>query len=326
MSRFINPFTDFGFKKIFGQEVNSDLLIDFLNSLLTGERHILDIEFMDKERHGRSAGERSLIYDIYCKTDTGEYIIVEMQNRKQNKFLDRMLFYTSRSIAEQGEKGRLWDYNIKAVYGIAFMNFTDDTLSEFRTDAIIADKSTGRQMSDKLRLIFLQLPLFKIEDPEKCSSDFERWIYVLKNMETLERMPYAAKSKVFKKLESISNLSELTPRERQKYDEAIRIMRDNYTFELEAKQRLEEAIKKAQEEAMARGLKEGVEKGMEEGLEKGMQKGMQKGIEKGMEKGLKDGILQTARNMFDRGIDVDIIAACTGLSADYIRNNFKKEQ
>ena len=49
-------------------------------------------------------------------------------------------------------------------------------------------------------------------------------------------------------------------------------------------------------------------------------------MEKGMEKGLKEGILQTARNMFDRGIDVDIIAACTGLSADYIRNNFKKEQ
>ncbi len=285
MARFINPFTDFGFKKIFGQEVNSDLLIDFLNSLLVGERHILDIEFMNKERHGRSASERSLIYDIYCKTDSGEYIIVEMQNRKQNRFLDRMLFYTSRSISEQGERGRLWDYDIKAVYGIAFMNFTEDTLTEFRTDAIIADKSTGRQMSDKLRLIFLQLPLFKIDDPEKCTSDFERWIYVLKNMETLERMPYAAKSKVFKKLESITNLSELTPRERLKYDEAIRIMRDNYTFELEAKQRLEEA----------------------------------------KEKGREDGILQTAQNMLEQGLDISLVAVCTGLSEDYIRQNLAKK-
>ncbi len=309
MARFINPFTDFGFKKIFGQEVNSDLLIDFLNSLLVGERHILDIEFMNKERHGRSASERSLIYDIYCKTDSGEYIIVEMQNRKQNRFLDRMLFYTSRSISEQGERGRLWDYDIKAVYGIAFMNFTEDTLTEFRTDAIIADKSTGRQMSDKLRLIFLQLPLFKIDDPEKCTSDFERWIYVLKNMETLERMPYAAKSKVFKKLESITNLSELTPRERLKYDEAIRIMRDNYTFELEAKQRLEEAIKKAQEKA----LKEGLEKGLE------------KGLEEGREKGREDGILQTAQNMIEQGLDISLVAVCTGLSEDYIRQNLAKK-
>ena len=49
MGKFINPFTDVGFKLIFGQEINKDLLIDFLNSLLEGERHIKDIRFLDKE-------------------------------------------------------------------------------------------------------------------------------------------------------------------------------------------------------------------------------------------------------------------------------------
>lgn len=76
MGKFIKLFTDYGFKKIFGQEISKDLLIDFLNDLLKGERVITDFTFLNNEQLPADEDGRSLIYDIYCSTDTGEKIIV----------------------------------------------------------------------------------------------------------------------------------------------------------------------------------------------------------------------------------------------------------
>ena len=90
MGRFINPFTDFGFKFLFGREVEKELLIDFLNDLLVGEHVITDIQFLNNEQQPEVKTERGLIYDIYCRTNTGEHIIVEMQNREQDRKSTRL--------------------------------------------------------------------------------------------------------------------------------------------------------------------------------------------------------------------------------------------
>ena len=82
MAKYINPFTDVGFKRIFGQELSKPLLLDFLNSLFEGEKRIVNLTFLDKEQPALFEEDRSLIYDIYCETDDGEKIIVEMQNRR----------------------------------------------------------------------------------------------------------------------------------------------------------------------------------------------------------------------------------------------------
>ena len=97
MGKFINPFTDVGFKRIFGQEMSKPVLIAFLNSLLTGERRIVDVKYLDKEQLGLSDGDRSLIYDVYCETETGEHIIVEMQNKSQPYFKNRSVYYVAPS-------------------------------------------------------------------------------------------------------------------------------------------------------------------------------------------------------------------------------------
>ena len=125
MGRFINPFTDFGFKFLFGREVEKELLIDFLNDLLVGEHVITDIRFLNNEQPPEVKTERGLIYDIYCVTDTGERIIVEMQNREQPYFKDRALFYLSRAITQQAKRG-VWNFQLDAVYGVFFMNFVMD--------------------------------------------------------------------------------------------------------------------------------------------------------------------------------------------------------
>ena len=253
MAKFINPFTDWGFKTIFGQEINKDLLISFLNDLLAGEHHIADITFKDKEQLPELKDMRGIVYDIYCTTDKGDHLIVEMQNRYQEHFVDRSLFYASRAIVRQGVKGSNWDYSLTPVYTVCFMNYnvTNLTPQKFRTDVMLMDIEKGEVFSKNLRFIYLMLPLFKKEENE-CENDFERWIYILKNMSTFERMPFLARNAVFKKLSEIADISALSKDERDKYDESIKRMRDAISLMTTAKN-------------------EGREEGREEGLELGRQ-------------------------------------------------------
>lgn len=226
MSKFINPFTDVGFKRIFGQEISKPVLLVFLNSLLEGERKIIDLKFLDKEQLGLESGDRSLIYDIYCETETGEHIIVEMQNKYQPYFKERSIYYTARSIVEQGERGSQWKYDIKAVYLVAFLNFRISDISKgFRTDVALMDMKERTLFSDKVRLVYLQLPYFT-KEADECETIFEKIIYTLKHMDILQRMPWMAQNAVFKRLSEIAEVASLNSEERRKYDESLRAYRD----------------------------------------------------------------------------------------------------
>jgi len=227
MGKFINPFTDIGFKRIFGQEVSKPVLITFLNSLLEGEQKIVDLKYLDKEQPGESTDDKSLIYDVYCEVEGGDHIIVEMQNKSQPWFKERCVYYMSRAISRQGEPGKEWHYSdLKAVYLIAFMNFKRSDISEkFRTDVSLMDMERRTTFTNKLRMVFLQLPLFT-KEADDCNTIFEKIIYVLKNMDVLKRMPWMAQEAVFQKLASIADVTSLTKQERMAYDENLRKYRD----------------------------------------------------------------------------------------------------
>ena len=285
MAKYINPFTDVGFKRIFGQELSKPLLLDFLNSLFEGEKHIANLTFLDKEQPALFEEDRSLIYDIYCETDDGEKIIVEMQNKSQPFFKNRSIYYVSESIARQGERGSAWNYAIDSVYLVAFLNFSPiDFKKQFRTDVVLAEKGTKEQFSDKLRMIFLQLPLFT-KEADECENQVERWIYLLKNMETLNRLPWAAQSAVFQKLESIADVGGMTRAERLQYDEALKKYRDTIS------------------------VFEGVRL---EGLAEGRMEGRMEG--RANEK------KETIRRLLASGASVDIISIATGMPEVDVRH------
>ena len=285
--KFVNPFTDFGFKRIFAQEINKDIVIDFLNCLLDGERTVANLTFKNPEILPEVEEKRKIIFDVYCESNDGTQFIVEMQNREHVNFRERTLYYLSQAIARQGERGSDWKFSLKAVYGIFFVNFRlTDLPSKLRTDIVLADRETHEQFSDKMRYIFLELPSFDKEESE-CATDFERWIYVLKNMETLNRLPFKARNAVFKKLEEIVDIAALSKEERMKYDESIKVYRDQLAV---------------------------MEFERQKGLAEGLEKGLSEGIEKGMEKGKED----VARNLKEMGLDVSSISRATGLSPDVI--------
>ena len=288
MGRFINPFTDMGFKRIFGQEVNKNLLIDFLNDLLEGEKRIVNITFLDKEQLATAADDRSCIYDIYCENENGERFIVEMQNRGHRNFKERAIYYLSRTIANQGRKGPDWMFDLKAVYGVFFMNFhLESRQTRFRTDVSLCDLRTNEPFSDKMRFIFLDLPAFT-KDEETCETDFERWIYVLKNMEILQRMPFKARKSVFEELEKIADISALSKEDQEKYEHIIKVYRDNLATEQWA-------------------------------LETGEKKGHEKGLQEGIQIGREEGLLDAARGMKAKGYPLEDIVQITGLSPKEIQ-------
>ncbi|KAA3922229.1 Rpn family recombination-promoting nuclease/putative transposase [Bacteroides ovatus] len=278
--------TDYGFKLIFGREVSKDLLIEFLNDLLEGERVITDLQFLNNEQLPLYPEGRGIIYDVYCTTDTGEKIIVEMQNRMQSNFKERSIYYLSRAIINQGRVGNEWKFEIKAVYGVFLMNFIIDKNIKLRTDVILSDRETGELFSDKFREIFIALPLFN-KNEEECETNFERWIYILNNMETLKRMPFKARKAVFEKLEDIADVASMSPEDRERYDNSVKVYRD-YLVTMDA--------------AEQKGIKEGLEKG----------------IEKGMKEGTQRAQLKIARNMKAKGIDNESIAECTDLPLSII--------
>ena len=295
MGKYVNPFTDTGFKILFGQEPSKPLLIDFLNNLLDGKEKIIDVTFLDKEKPRLYKKDRGLIYDILCETANNEKIIVEMQNKPQKYFIARSIFYTSQAIARQGVKGD-WDFNFKAVYFVAFMNFQLEELTEFRTDAHLCKTTTKKRevISDKLKFIYLQLPLFTKSEDE-CETNFERWIFIFKNMATLERIPWTAKNTIFAQLGKFAQIANLSESQRRKYDKDLKIYRDNINIMEYAKERSHEE-----------GWKEGHEEGRAEG-------------EKiGIEKGEKSKAIEIARNFKKAGIDINIIAENTGLTIDEI--------
>jgi len=283
MGRFINPFTDTGFKILFGQELSKPLLIDFLNNLLAGKDKVVDLKFLDKERQRIFKDDRGLIYDIYCDTDDGRKIIVEMQNKSQKYFIERSIFYTSQAVSRQGQKGD-WDYNFDAVYFVAFMNFKVDSLTEFRTDVQLLNIKTHKPVSEKVKLIYLQLPCFTKEEND-CKTDFERWIYIFKNMEILERIPWAAKNSIFAKLGDIAEVANLSKLQRRKYDHDLKVYRDSVNI-----------LKYAKEE------------------------GFTMGEEKGRAEGAKAQAIETARLMKAENIPLDTIARFTNLSLSEIEN------
>ena len=323
MAQFINPFTDIGFKRIFGQEISKPLLLDFLNNLLAGEEHIVNLSFLDKEQPALYEDDRSLIYDIYCETDEGKKIIVEMQNKSQPYFKNRSIYYVSEAIARQGERGSGWNYAIDAVYLVAFLNFCSmDFKEKFRTDVVLKDKETNDDFSDKIRMTYMQLPLFN-KEADECENEFERWIFVLKNMETLTRLPWAAQNAVFKKLEDIADVAALSRQERMKYDEGLRKYRDTISVLQGAREDgYAEGQAKGYAEGQAKGYAAGQEEGYAAGQEEGRAEGRNEGIAEGLEQGLAQGLAQgkqqqalaIAQKMKAMGLSNDDIFKVTGIS------------
>jgi len=224
--KYINPFTDFGFKKLFGSEPNKDLLIDFLNQVLPGKHKIKDLTYARTEQLGSSETDRKAIFDLYCIGENGERFIVEMQKAKQNFFKDRSVYYSSFPIQEQAKKGD-WNYQLAAVYMAGILDFTfseDEAEQEVRHEVRLKDQKCGI-FYDKLTYIYLEMPNFNKAEGD-LQNNFDKWMYVLQQLPYLQNRPKALQDRVFQKLFEAAEIAKFTPDEKNKYEESLKYYRD----------------------------------------------------------------------------------------------------
>ncbi|GAB4344757.1 MAG: Rpn family recombination-promoting nuclease/putative transposase [Flammeovirgaceae bacterium] len=299
MAKYINPYTDFGFKKLFGEEASKELLIDFLNQILPPFHQIKDLAFRNPEKMGDFVMERKAIFDIHCKSINGENFIVEMQKAKVKYFKDRSLFYVTFPIRDQAVKGE-WNFRLDPIYFVAILDFEYDEEEEkrkFRRDISLKDQD-GEVFFDKLHFKFLQMPLFNKKENE-LETRFDKWCYFLKNLENFDDIPAILNEPIFQLAFEQAGLMSLTYEERERYEQSLIQYRD---------------LKSVVETAMEEGLKIGMEKGMEKGIKKGMEKGIKKGMEKGIEEGKVKKAIEIAKKLLKRGFNNDEISEDTGLS------------
>ena len=285
--RYVNPYTDFGFKLLFGTPVNKDLLIGFLNALFRGEQEITDVTYLNAEQLGRAEWDRKAVFDVYCENVKGERFIVEMQKARQKYFKDRSVFYSTFPIREQAKVGD-WDYELKSVYTVGVLNFVFDEDKDdeeyYHHEVKLMDVGRKEVFYEKLTFIYLEMPKFRKRE-EELETLFDKWMFVLKNLATLLDRPAALQERVFKRLFETAEIARFSESEMRDYEESLKNLRD-----------LGNVLNTAKEEGRKEGRKEGIEEGEKR---------------KSMEMALR---------MREDGMPLEVIAKYTGLSVEEIQN------
>jgi len=247
--KYINPFTDFGFKRLFGEEPNKDLLLDFLNEILKNQQgKIVSLTYLKTEKLGISELDRRAIFDLYCENENGEKFIVEMQKSKQNFFKDRSVYYSTFPIQEQAQKSD-WNYELKAVYTIGILDFVFDSdkneLDKFRYDVKLQDIETNKTFYDKLTFIYFEMPKFN-KSIEELDSHFDKWLYILNNLHKLDRLPSKLQENIFEKVFEVAEIAKFSREDYISYEDSLKYYRDLKnsldTAKLEAKEKRDTEI------------------------------------------------------------------------------------
>ncbi len=288
--RYINPHTDFGFKRLFGSEFNKELLVSFLNAIFHGEQNVRDVTYLNSEQLGDRLDARRAVFDVYCENDRGEKFIVEMQNVYQEFFKDRTVYYSTFPIREQAQRGGDWDFHLNAVYTIGLLNFNfAEGLANARRwhhEVKLMEVDTHEVFYDKLTYIYIEIPKFDKREDELVTM-YDKWMYVLKNLSALMDRPAALQERVFTRLFEQAEISKFDAAELRYYEDSVNAYRD-----------IVNAIKTAEKKRYAEGVAEGRAEGRAEGC--------------------AEGIADVAKSMLAKGLAVDMVSELTGLSADQI--------
>ncbi|MDR2814016.1 MAG: Rpn family recombination-promoting nuclease/putative transposase [Prevotellaceae bacterium] len=217
---YINPLTDFGFKKVFGDK---ELLIAFLNDIVMPENRITDVSYCPTEQLGDWESERKAVYDLLCTNEKGEAFLVEMQRAPQKFFADRLLFYSSFLIRNQAPKGT-WNFQLKAVYVVSLLNFIlyEEKADECRivSKVYLTEEAARAKFSDKLNFILIELPKFR-KKLNELESNTDRWLYCLKHLTELRKVPPEVEGRIFRRLFEIAQIKKLTRKEMETYHKSV---------------------------------------------------------------------------------------------------------
>ena len=299
---YLNPLTDFGFKRIFGSEENKPLLLDFLNTFLESILgHITEVTFLSPEVLGEEPDEKKSIFDLYCVTQDGDHVIIEMQRARQSFFSSRAVAYSARVISKSVRRGnrryqlaRVVSFNILDYDSPDFRNSDDYFHTVWLKDDL------NEIFSDKMCLCFLELSKFAAQTIPDVAVDKRRlWAYFLKHLPEMQPDEEGFTKGIFKSLMETCRMEKLNDMEKKDYEKSV--------LEYEDVQ-----------DAIAYARKTALEEGKTAGLAEGKAKGLAEGEAKGLAEGEANATRTIAAKMLANGMDAAAISALTGLTEEEI--------
>nr|WP_121271202.1 Rpn family recombination-promoting nuclease/putative transposase [Pedobacter schmidteae] len=251
---YINPFTDYSFKRLFASEQSKPLMICLLNHLFADRKHITSIEYSKNEYPGDVKDEGALMFDVLCTDVDGSQFIVEVQTTYQKHFKERAVFYTSRLISSQAPVGNRkgWAYKLKEVYLVAFLHkfiLPGSSSYQYLHRVGLTDLCTGNIFYDKLEFMFIEMMSFN-KQPEELETELDKWLYALKHMTEFKHQPHYLKGAEFDDLFNLAKYANLNKEEKIMYSTRWKNQWD---------------LNGATETAREMGWEQGLEKGLEEG-------------------------------------------------------------
>ena len=294
LAPFVNLRSDVGFKAVFADRNNKDILIGVLNQILPPEARIEDIkEYSDREQRRDVPYAKKTVLDLVCVDRDDRTFVVEMQASEEDFFFERCVYYASGLYHLELSDGVRYK-GLRPVYVVSFLNYRlrHDDESLWDTDHFIShwrftEKRTGMVADQTISVIFVEMTLFT-KTLEECVTEFDRLFYIFKNSDGFQRIP--------EWIEEAGGIS-------RRLAEACEVA----AFDKEKKLKYE--IDKMNEWDIQAQKEYAVRKGLEEGLQKGLREGREEGLEQGRE----ETRLSIARKLFEAGTPVDVIVNCTGV-------------
>jgi predicted transposase/invertase (TIGR01784 family) len=288
--RYLDLKSDFGFKHLFANPANKDLLISLLNALLP-HKDINNVELSPTEYKYHQDTNR-IFFDLSCTGQNGEIFIIEMQRKNQHYFSNRSIYYMSLAVANQLKSGKVHeDYPLKEVYFIGILDFNLMGTNEktYIHKINLNNTVNGKIFSNKIHYVFTELLNFDKGESELITL-LDKWLFLFRFLPDLKVIPKALNEPIFQKIFQIAEINNLTKEERMLFDRKLKTQRD-----------IEANIRFAADEGIKKGIKEGLKKGLTEGI--------------------IEGKLQTARRLLQRGLTIDEVADITGLSVERLNES-----
>lgn len=314
--RYVDILSDAGFKAVFGNQRNKQVLIDLINAVLPPDRTVREISYSTTEIPGFTLANKSVRLDLRCTGHDGRKFIVEVQCYSQEHFFRRCVEYAVKVYDSGSLKGgnnwsarkrlaenddTLPGYDIPPVYFIGLLNadlmsFRDTEIwsDRFVSEYTFREKLSHDVQDETIFLMFVELNRFR-KPLGMCSSLIDKWCFALKHVNGLDALPEGMKTEVFERFFEACEIARFDADTKLNYEKDMVTERDYYNIISTARKT-----------------------GKAEGLSAGIQKGLESGLKKGREEGLREGQYKIARTMKSMNLSADVIAKATGLSESEI--------
>jgi len=249
----LNPRIDFVFKKLFGSEENKDILIDFINSIVSDTDQVLDLEIKNPYNEKQFASDKQTILDIKARDRSGTWFNIEMQMVDQDYYAQRPLYFWARLYVSQLSVGINYDRLAKTI-GINILNFNCTEEERYHNEYRLRNVRSGRGLIEHQQIHFIELEKFD----ENISSVMDRWVKFLKKADeySVSTLPNELQEvPTIRRAMEVLDTMNLSYEEREFYESRLKWIRDEKAALLSAEQR---GWRKAQEEFALRLLKQGI--------------------------------------------------------------------